>query len=91
MYLARCGDGSLYTGIARDLERRLTQHQNGKGARYTRGRGPITLFASRVCWSKSTALRLELLVKTLDRPVKERLAERAEFTRVARQLRPKCA
>lgn len=89
VYLARCGDGSLYTGIARDVARRLAQHESGKGARYTRGRGPITLFASRLCWSKSTALRLELLVKALDRANKERLAVRAQFALVARGLRVK--
>lgn len=87
VYLARCGDGSLYTGIARDVQRRLAQHASGKGARYTRGRGPISLFAARACNSRSTALRLELLVKSLPRTDKETLAQKGEFTRVARRLR----
>ena len=87
VYLARCGDGSLYTGIARNVERRLAEHASGKGARYTRGRGPISLFASRACNSRSTALRLELLVKSLPRPSKEILAQKGEFSRVARRLR----
>ncbi|HET8715147.1 MAG TPA: GIY-YIG nuclease family protein [Holophagaceae bacterium] len=43
VYLLRCGDGTLYCGIARDAEARLAQHQAGKGAKYTRGRGPLKL------------------------------------------------
>lgn len=87
VYITRCGDGSLYTGVARDLARRLAQHERGKGARYTRGRGPITLHAARICWSKGTALRLELLVKSLPRDHKEILGDRLEFARIARRLR----
>lgn len=86
VYLARCGDGSLYTGIARDLARRLAQHASGKGARYTRGRGPISLHASQICMSRSRALRLELLVKSLPRDDKEALSDAVQFRRVARSL-----
>ena len=43
IYVLRCADGSLYTGIARDLEARIAAHNRGAGARYTRGRGPVTL------------------------------------------------
>lgn len=73
VYLARCRDGSLYTGIARDVAARLTAHDAGRGARYTRGRGPLTLCAVRRCSSKSEALRLELAIKQLPRLKKELL------------------
>ena len=43
LYILRCGDNSLYTGITTDVARRLAAHQSGKGAKYTRGRGPLTL------------------------------------------------
>ena len=54
LYVVRCGDGSLYAGVTCDLPRRLVQHQQGRGARYTRGRGPLSLaaraaFRPRVC------------------------------------------
>ena len=86
VYLARCGDGSLYTGIARDVARRLAQHESGKGARYTRGRGPISLHASQLCLSRSRALRLELAVKALPRDQKEGLVDAARFRKIARAL-----
>lgn len=73
VYLARCSDGTLYTGIARDVRARLAQHDAGKGARYTRGRGPLELCAVRRCTSKGDALRLELAIKRLPRSEKERL------------------
>lgn len=66
VYLLECGDGTLYCGITTNMERRLLQH-NGHipgGARYTRGRGPARLLASRACGCKSDALRLEMAVKS---------------------------
>jgi putative endonuclease len=63
VYVVRCRDGTLYTGIARDLDRRLGQHNAGKGARYTRGRAPVTLLASAGPMPRTDALRLELAVK----------------------------
>jgi putative endonuclease len=85
VYVARCGDGSLYCGIARDVAARLAAHAAGKGARYTRGRGPIVLFAQRRCRSKNAALRVEHAVKQLARADKERLADPARFAAVARR------
>jgi putative endonuclease len=67
VYMARCADGTLYTGIARDVAARIAQHDAGRGARYTRGRGPLTLFATRRCNCKSLALRLEAAIKRLPR------------------------
>ena len=64
LYILRCGDGTLYTGIAADVDKRLTLHQSGKGAKYTRGRGPLTVVYLEECADKSAALRRELEVKT---------------------------
>jgi len=85
VYLVRCADGSLYTGIARDVAARIAQHERGKGARYTRGRGPLTLVAKRRCISKSEALRLELAVKALPRSEKETLASARIFRRLVQR------
>ncbi len=75
VYMARCADGSLYTGIARDVAARIRAHDAGRGARYTRGRGPLSLCATRRCHSKTTALRLELAIKALSRADKEAIAD----------------
>ena len=66
VYLLECADGSLYCGVTNNMDRRLGQH-NGQipgGARYTRGRRPVRLVASRTCGGKSEALRLEKAVKS---------------------------
>jgi putative endonuclease len=73
LYILRCGDGSLYTGIAKDVARRLTQHQAGRGARYTRSRLPVTLAWSCEIRTWGEALREELRVKALSRAQKEAL------------------
>ena len=74
VYLIRCGDNSLYAGIALDVDRRLEEHREGKrGAKYLRGRGPLELVMSREVGGKSTALKVELRVKKLSRKAKERM------------------
>jgi putative endonuclease len=73
LYLVRCADGSLYTGIATDVERRFAEHQAGRGAKYLRGRGPLQLVYRQAAGDRSQALRLELAVKRLSRPQKEAL------------------
>jgi putative endonuclease len=85
VYVARCADGTLYTGIARDVAARIDLHNRGKGARYTRGRGPLVVCATRRCRSKSEALRLELAVKALPRSRKEEIAEARRFRAFARR------
>jgi putative endonuclease len=70
VYVARCADGTLYTGIARDVAARIAQHDAGKGARYTRGRGPLTLLGAIRCKGQGDALRLELSIKALPREAK---------------------
>ena len=67
VYLVRCRDGTLYTGVARDVERRLEQHNAGRGARYTRGRAPVVMVAASRAMEKRAAYRLEWAVKQLPR------------------------
>ena len=67
VYLARCGDDTMYCGIAKDVAARFVQHDAGKGARYTRGRGPLELLYAQRCADKSSALRLEYEIKQLPR------------------------
>jgi len=72
VYILRCADGSLYTGVARDLQRRLLQH-NGKlagGSRYTRGRRPVELVWSGTEDDRSAAQRREASIKKLRRDEK---------------------
>ncbi|HTU62311.1 MAG TPA: GIY-YIG nuclease family protein [Polyangiales bacterium] len=82
LYIVRCADGTLYTGIARDVQARIAQHDAGKGARYTRGRGPLTLCAVRRFRSKGAALSLEHAIKQLPRPAKEQLIEPGHLSRL---------
>ncbi len=77
VYIVRCGDGSLYCGITNDLPGRLAAHEAGKGAKYTRGRGPLELVFTRRTRSKSRALRLEHAIKSL--PRQEKLARAARL------------
>jgi putative endonuclease len=73
VYVLRCGDGSLYTGAAKDLEARMRQHEAGLASRYTRARLPIVLVWSRECASWGDALREEYRIKQLTRDEKEEL------------------
>ena len=67
VYILRCGDDTLYTGITNDLPARLEAHRTGKGAKYTRGRGPLELLYSENCADKSEALKRECAIKALRR------------------------
>ena len=73
VYILRCGDGSLYTGITNDLERRVAVHNSGKGAKYTRGRGPLELVYREECGTHSDALKREAQIKKLSREQKQAL------------------
>ena len=75
LYILRCGDGSLYTGITTDIERRVREHQEGKAARYTRAHGPVELVYSEECEGRSAALSRECAVKSLGRADKETLIQ----------------
>ena len=70
VYLIRCGDGTLYAGVTNDLERRLAAHEAGRGAKYTRGRGPLEIVHVERKRSRSSALRREAVLKRLDRRAK---------------------
>jgi predicted GIY-YIG superfamily endonuclease len=76
VYILRCADGTLYTGIAKDLDRRLAQHQAGRASRYTRARLPVALAWSQEVESWSAALREEIRLKMLRRREKEELVGR---------------
>ena len=80
LYLLRCGDGTLYTGIALDAQKRLLAHQRGKGAKYTRGRGPLRLVYRESCENHTRALQREIEVKKLTRAQKDALIARKEDT-----------
>ena len=76
VYMVRCADGTLYTGYARDPERRTKVHNTGRGAKYTATRLPVSLVYSESCGSRSEALKREYALKRLTRRQKERLAHR---------------
>lgn len=73
VYILKCSDDTLYTGITNDLEKRIQKHNEGKGAKYTRGRGPVALIKSFECLTKSEALKLEYKIKQLPKEEKLKL------------------
>ena len=75
VYILRCSDGTLYTGITNDLPKRLESHNAGTGAKYTRSRGPVQLAYREEVPDKSQALRRELEIKGLSRKEKLQLFE----------------
>jgi len=78
LYILRCGDGTLYTGITTDVEKRLAAHRAGRGAKYTRGRGPLELMYREECGDHSAALKRELEIKALTREEKLKLLQKPE-------------
>ena len=75
VYILECGDGTLYTGITDDLPHRLEMHRAGKGAKYTRGRSPLTLVFQDSAESYSDALKREYRIKQLPRTEKLKMIE----------------
>ena len=73
VYLIRCKDDTLYTGITTDLEARIQTHNTGKGAKYTRGRGPVHLVWSQKNLTQSQARNREIEIKKLTRAQKSKL------------------
>ena len=69
-YILRCADDTLYTGITNDLEKRLTAHNEGLAAKYTRARGPVELVLVENCADRSTASKREMVIKNLTREEK---------------------
>ncbi len=76
LYILECSDGSFYTGVTNDLDRRFRMHQDGKASRFTRTRRPVVLVYSETCGTRSQALTRECAVKALGRPAKEALVAR---------------
>jgi putative endonuclease len=73
VYIVRCADDTLYTGWTTDLDRRIAQHNAGRGGAYTRQHRPVTLVYREEVADRGAALRREAAIKKLDRPRKERL------------------
>jgi putative endonuclease len=83
IYILECGDGSYYTGYTNDLTQRLRKHEEGKGAKYTRGRGPLRLVFQESFSTKQEAMRMEFAVKKLNRSEKERIIKEGSVSYVA--------
>jgi putative endonuclease len=75
LYIVRCGDDSLYSGVTLDVERRLSEHQDGKGSKYLRGRGPLRVVYTRPFTSRGAALSAEANMKKLSKREKEQLIQ----------------
>jgi predicted GIY-YIG superfamily endonuclease len=73
LYILRCGDGSLYTGIAKDVQARVKQHSEGRGATYTRTRLPVMLLYQKESLTHSQALIREAQIKAMSRSKKEEI------------------
>ena len=79
VYMLRCKDGTLYTGVSDDVARRAAVHNSGKGAKYTRSRRPVAVVYTEGCESHSAALRREIVIKRLTRQEKEQLIQATEY------------
>ena len=80
IYLLKCKDGSIYTGITTDLSRRLLQHKNGKGAKYTRGKGALKILYSELHETRGLAQKREHEIKKMSRLKKLELAKKGALT-----------
>ncbi len=81
LYIIRCNNGNLYTGISTDVARRLAQHESGKGAKFLRGKGPLELVYQKKIGSRSDALKAESTIKKLTKTDKEKLIQHSPFGR----------
>ncbi|TVQ85532.1 MAG: GIY-YIG nuclease family protein [Micavibrio sp.] len=79
VYILECADGSLYTGITNDLASRISAHENGTGAKYTRGRAPFKLVYKEECDSRSHASKREREIKSLKRAEKRKIYRCSSF------------
>jgi len=70
VYIVRCCDDRLYTGITNDLKQRIDAHNRGEGAKFTKGRSPVKLKYNQECESRSEALKREIVIKSLTRTQK---------------------
>lgn len=73
VYILECSDGTLYTGITNNLDRRMVMHYEGKGAKYTRGRGPFKIILTESFETRSAALKREAFIKKMSKNDKLKL------------------
>jgi len=83
VYILECNDGTYYTGYTNELTQRLRKHEEGKGAKYTRGRGPLKLVFQATFSTKQEAMRMEYAIKKLNRAAKERMIREGSDSYVA--------
>ena len=76
IYIVKCSDGTLYTGMTNDLSKRMGTHNRGKGGAYTRSRKPVKLVYTEKCRTRGKALKREAAIKKLNRKGKEKLIGR---------------
>ncbi|RZT13037.1 putative endonuclease [Fictibacillus sp. BK138] len=88
VYILECGDGTYYTGYTNEISQRLRKHEEGKGAKYTRGRGPLKLVFQQSFSTKQEAMRLEFAIKKLNRAAKERIIKEGSVPYVAAKELP---
>lgn len=81
-YMVRCSDDTLYTGYTNDLDNRIMAHNEGRGAKYTRGRGPVELVYYEEYPTKEEAMSREWHIKRLTRPEKEKIIKLAKSDRL---------
>jgi putative endonuclease len=77
VYVVECSDGTLYTGYTTDVDRRVEEHNAGEGAKYTRGRTPVTLVHAEVYDDRGEAMSREAEIKSMPREAKEALVARS--------------
>jgi putative endonuclease len=79
LYILRCSDNSLYTGITTDIKRRIAEHRGkgGKGAKYLRAKGPLTLVYKKKAGTRSDALKMEYRAKRMKKKEKEEMIKKA--------------
>lgn len=77
-YILKCSDGSFYTGWTNDIEKRVLDHNEGRGAKYTRGRTPVELVYYETFQTKEEAMKREYAIKHLSKIQKEKLVERGK-------------
>ncbi len=80
VYIVKCADQTLYTGVAKDVDARISQHNSGRGARYTKGRQPVKLIYSEPAEDRATALRREHAIKRMPVADKVKLVEQITQT-----------
>ena len=78
VYIVECADGTYYTGYTTEVERRVAEHNAGKGARYTSGRGPVEVIHTETYDQRSDAMKREHAIKQLCRSKKEELIDKSD-------------